>query len=79
MGNHMVNNILLASLSSPNHPQMGGESTPDWLHMKSSSGKPRRILICDPFKENVDLTLKRMKEVLGSSDQVEVGVVESRS
>lgn len=41
------------------------------------SGKPKRILICDPFKENVDNTLRRMREVLGSSDLVEVGVVES--
>jgi hypothetical protein len=85
MGNHMVNNILLSSLSSPNHPQLqstssssggsGGDFSPEWLHMKS--GKPKRILICDPFKENVDSTLRRMREALGSSDLVEVGVVES--
>jgi hypothetical protein len=78
MGNHMVNNILLSSLSSPNHPQLqssSGDFSPEWLHMKS--GKPKRILICDPFKENVDNTLRRMREVLGSSDLVEVGVVES--
>ncbi|KAH8085675.1 6-phosphogluconate dehydrogenase [Filobasidium floriforme] len=78
MGNHMVNNILLSSLSSPNHPQLqsaAGDFSPEWLHMKS--GKPKRILICDPFKENVDNTLRRMREVLGSSGGVEVGVVEN--
>jgi len=76
----MVNNILLSSLSSPNHPQLqssSGDFSPEWLHMKS--GKPKRILICDPFKENVDNTLRRMREALGSSDLVEVGVVESES
>ena len=80
MGSHMVQNILLATLNSPTHPQLtsptSSSSSPEWL---SNPKKLKRILICDPFKDNVDRTLERMKEVLGSHTGVEVGVVESES
>lgn len=80
MGSHMSTNILLASLSHPSHPQLSNNATtPDWLHTKSSSGKPKRILVCDPFKDNVDSTLKRMREILGEGNGVEVGAVDSES
>lgn len=76
----MVQNILLATLNSPTHPQLtsptSSSSSPEWL---SNPKKLKRILICDPFKDNVDRTLERMKEVLGSHTGVEVGVVESES
>jgi hypothetical protein len=73
----MVQNILLATLNSPTHPQLTSStssSSPEWL---SNPKKLKRILICDPFKDNVERTLERMREVLGSNTNVEVGVVES--
>lgn len=76
----MVNNILLSSLSSPSHPQIAspskpssGEavSSPEWLALPN---KPKRIVICDPSQDNIDVTLQRMKAQLKGSAAGSAGI-----